>query len=170
MIFRSSVTSDCSLVCRSNVLVGDSSASQRGQQGRTGNAATGERVENGYEQDDNSAGTQNDSGQLRNGEELKDTISEVIEISSAERTEMETRIVDWLSEDNLSRAAGKTREEIFDEFGNELMPIAYIPTPFLCRINTGRRKRKGCFAYGKKINRRRAALPPSVIQPKLHPQ
>ena len=32
---------------RSNVLVGDSSASQRGQQGSTGNAATGERIENG---------------------------------------------------------------------------------------------------------------------------
>ena len=32
---------------RSNVLVGDSSASQRGQQGSTGDAATGERVENG---------------------------------------------------------------------------------------------------------------------------
>ena len=32
---------------RSNVLVGDSSASQRGQQGRTGDAATGERIESG---------------------------------------------------------------------------------------------------------------------------
>ena len=32
---------------RSNVLVGNSSASQRGQQGSTGDAATGERVENG---------------------------------------------------------------------------------------------------------------------------
>ena len=32
---------------RSNVLVGDSSASQRGQQGSTGDAATGERIENG---------------------------------------------------------------------------------------------------------------------------
>lgn len=120
---------------RSNVLVGDSSASQRGQQGSTGNAATRERVESGYEQDDNSAGTQNDSGQLRNDEERKDTLSEVIEISSAERTEMETRIVDWLSEDNLSRAAGKTREEIFDEFGNELMPIAYIPTQFISLVS-----------------------------------
>ena len=120
---------------RSNVLVGDSSASQRGQQGSTGNAATRERIESGYEQDDNSAGTQNDSGQLRNDEERKDTLSEVIEISSAERTEMETRIVDWLSEDNLSRAAGKTREEIFDEFGNELMPIAYIPTQFISLVS-----------------------------------
>lgn len=32
---------------RSNVLVGDSSASQRGQQGSTGDAATGERIESG---------------------------------------------------------------------------------------------------------------------------
>ena len=120
---------------RSDVLAGDTATSQRGQQGGTGDAATGERIEDGYEQDDNSAGTQSDSGQLRNDEERKDTLSEVIEISSAERTEMETRIVDWLSEDNLSRAAGKTREEIFDEFGNELMPIAYIPTQFISFVS-----------------------------------
>ena len=41
---------------RSNVLVGDSSASQRGQQGSTGDAATGERIESG-ERTTDSAGS-----------------------------------------------------------------------------------------------------------------
>ena len=120
---------------RNNVLVGDNKTSQQGQHGRTEDVASRERTENGYEQNDNSGRTEGDSGQLRNDEERKDTLSEVIEISSAERTEMETRIVDWLSEDNLSRAVGKTREEIFDEFGNELMPIAYIPTQFISLVS-----------------------------------
>ena len=52
-------------------------------------------------------------------------------VSEAERVEMEDRIVDWLSEENLSKAAGKTREEIFGEFGNELKPIACIPDRFV---------------------------------------
>ena len=52
-------------------------------------------------------------------------------VSSSERAEMGNRITDWLSEENLERAAGKTREEIFEEFGNELAPIAYIPAKHL---------------------------------------
>ena len=52
-------------------------------------------------------------------------------VSSAERTEMENRIMDWLSEENLKRAAGKTREEIIEEFGNDLAPIAFIPAEHL---------------------------------------
>ncbi len=52
-------------------------------------------------------------------------------VSSSERAEMENRITGWLSEENLERAVGKTREEIFEEFGNELAPIAYIPEKHL---------------------------------------
>ena len=59
----------------------------------------------------------------------------VQEITNDERVEMEARIVDWLSEDNLERASGKTRDEIFDEFGNELEPIAYIPTQYISLVN-----------------------------------
>lgn len=44
---------------------------------------------------------------------------------------MESRIVDWLSDDNLVIAFGKSREEIFDIFGNELEPIAYVPARFI---------------------------------------
>lgn len=57
------------------------------------------------------------------------------EISNDERAEMEARIVDWLSEENLERAEGKTREEIFDEFGNELEPIAYIPKQYISLVS-----------------------------------
>ena len=59
----------------------------------------------------------------------------VQEITNDERVEMEARIVDWLSEDNLERASGKTRDEIFDEFGNELEPIAYIPTQYISLVS-----------------------------------
>ena len=58
------------------------------------------------------------------------------EISNDERAEMEARIVNWLSEENLERAEGKTREEIFEEFGNELAPIAYIPTQHLSLVSS----------------------------------
>lgn len=61
--------------------------------------------------------------------------SPLIEISNDERSEMEARIVDWLSEENLERAEGKTREEIFEEFGNELAPIAYIPIQHLSLVS-----------------------------------
>ena len=59
---------------------------------------------------------------------------EATEISSSERTEMENRIIDWLSDENLSKAAGKTRNEIFKEFGNAPMPIAYVPTKYLSLV------------------------------------
>ena len=48
---------------RSNVLAGDSSASQGWQQGSNGNAATGKRVENGERTADNTRGTESSSGQ-----------------------------------------------------------------------------------------------------------
>ena len=120
---------------RSDVLVGDSSASQRGQQGSTGDAQAGERIENGNEPSDNSTRIERDIRPRGNDKERQNSLSEITEISSVERAEMENRIVDWLSEENLSLAVGKTREEIFDEFGNELMPIAYIPTQFVALVS-----------------------------------
>ena len=52
---------------RSNVLVGDSSASQRGQQGSTGNAATGERIENGERTADSAGSIESSSRQSEIG-------------------------------------------------------------------------------------------------------
>jgi hypothetical protein len=37
----------------------------------------------------------------------------------------------WLSEENLNKAKGKTRAELFNEFGNTLEPIAYIDPAYL---------------------------------------
>lgn len=66
-----------------------------------------------------------------NNEERQDNLQKIVEVTGAERTEMASRIVDWLSDENLSKAFGKTREEIFDEFGNALEPIAYVPLQFV---------------------------------------
>jgi hypothetical protein len=41
------------------------------------------------------------------------------------------RISDWLSPENLSEAKGKTRSEIFTQFGNEYEPIASVHPEYL---------------------------------------
>lgn len=56
-------------------------------------------------------------------------------ITDEERTAMQSRIVDWLSDENLSAASGKSRAEIFDFFGNDPEPIAYIPLRYLPLIS-----------------------------------
>lgn len=43
----------------------------------------------------------------------------------------EARIREWLSDENLEWAEGKTLDEILEHFGNELQPIAVIPTGYL---------------------------------------
>ena len=46
--------------------------------------------------------------------------------------EMKGRMMDWLSEDNLSQALGKSRDEIFKLFdGDTAYPIAYVPEEWL---------------------------------------
>lgn len=52
-----------------------------------------------------------------------------------ERSVMEARLLEWLSVDNLNRAYGKTREQIFEMFGNDLQPIAYIPNEYLALVD-----------------------------------
>ncbi len=54
---------------RSNVLVGDNSASQRGKQGSNGDAATGERVESGERTADGAGSIEGDSRGTRNEDE-----------------------------------------------------------------------------------------------------
>ena len=51
--------------------------------------------------------------------------------AAAETKTMQDRVASWISPKNIERARGKTREEIFSEFGNELQPIAYIPEGYL---------------------------------------
>jgi hypothetical protein len=53
-----------------------------------------------------------------------------------ERREMKARIDEWLSAENLNRARGKTRREIFNLFDNSLKPIAYVPARYLKYLDT----------------------------------
>ncbi|GHT49905.1 hypothetical protein FACS1894102_5040 [Spirochaetia bacterium] len=48
-----------------------------------------------------------------------------------ELAELQNRLTEWLSPDNLQKAKGMDREDIFKEFGNELEPIAAIPPEYL---------------------------------------
>ena len=53
-------------------------------------------------------------------------------ISESEKDEFNRRIMDWLSDENLEEARGKTRQEIFNEFDCVTpCPIAYIPEKYM---------------------------------------
>ena len=56
-------------------------------------------------------------------------------ITEAEKEEFNKRIMDWLSDENLEKAKGKTRQEIYSDFGNVLMPIAYIPIDYVSLLD-----------------------------------
>jgi len=47
------------------------------------------------------------------------------------KASMKKRVSEWLSKENLQWAKGKTREDIFKNFGNELEPIAIVPSGYL---------------------------------------
>jgi hypothetical protein len=44
---------------------------------------------------------------------------------------MEARVQEWLTPENIEKAQGKSREEIFAIFGNKLQPVAYIDPSYL---------------------------------------
>ncbi len=115
----------------SAVLANDSETGQAGRRGSDGDTDGAEQNPTGTEPSERGAGTAGDSRGSGDDSKRQDNIPKGIEVSSAERTEMESRIVDWLSDDNLVIAFGKSREEIFDIFGNELEPIAYVPARFI---------------------------------------
>ena len=107
---------------------------QNGEERRRRSSETverGESNENRQGTDDSARGVARDKGRNGNDGKRTDDLSQREEVSGAERTEMENRIIDWLSEENLLKAKDKTRAEIFEIFGNELHPIAYIPKQYL---------------------------------------
>ena len=120
----------------SHALGGNNETRTTGRQGSARDDSAGEQPENQNESNDHPRRTERNRGQLRNDNKRSNDLPQITEISSAERTEMENRIVDWLSEENLSMAMGKTRDEIFEIFGNEVLPIAYIPTKFINLIGS----------------------------------
>lgn len=59
-------------------------------------------------------------------------------ITEAEKEEFSKRIMDWLSDENLEKARGKTRRKIFDEFDSVTpYPIAYIPEKYMVVFDEG---------------------------------
>lgn len=59
-------------------------------------------------------------------------------ITEAEKEEFNKRIMDWLSDENLEKAKGKTRQEIFEEFDSVTpYPIAYIPEKYMVVFDEG---------------------------------
>mgnify|MGYP006987710768 CR=1 FL=1 len=53
------------------------------------------------------------------------------------KAQMKQRVKEWLSSENLQMASGKTREEIFEQFGNNLEPIAIVPKGYLRYLGNG---------------------------------
>lgn len=53
------------------------------------------------------------------------------------KASMKKRVSEWLSKENLQWAKGKTREDIFKNFGNELEPIAIVPSGYLKYLGNG---------------------------------
>ena len=53
------------------------------------------------------------------------------------KAQMKQRMKKWLSPENLQMASGKTRDEIFEQFGNELEPIAIVPKGYLRYLGDG---------------------------------
>ena len=87
------------------------SASGEQNQTRTESSERGEGTDNAIRR----AGTEQGSGKWAN-----DNVAT-----------REARIREWLSDENLEWAEGKTLDEILEHFGNELQPIAVIPTGYL---------------------------------------
>lgn len=84
----------------SDLLASGTTASQGRQQGSDGNAASRKQNQDGQGTDDGRRRTEGDSGRSRNDEEREDDLQEVEEVTSAERTEMENRIVDSAEQKN----------------------------------------------------------------------
>jgi phosphoribosylformylglycinamidine (FGAM) synthase-like enzyme/phosphoribosylformylglycinamidine (FGAM) synthase-like amidotransferase family enzyme len=53
------------------------------------------------------------------------------------KKEKQELISKWVTQDNIRKAKGKTREEIYNLFGNQLEPIAYLPNPYLPYLDAG---------------------------------
>ena len=117
---------------RSNVLVGDSSASQRGQQGSTGNAATGERVEDGERTADSAGSIESDSGQSGLQGTSSQGVRQVYEgITETSLTDAEIDELMSLMEENASETPQielnpQNWEEQFGETGMVSTPIGVV--------------------------------------------
>ena len=119
---------------RSNVLVGDTATSQRGQQGSTGNAATGERTKNGNRTTDSAGSVGGDSRGIRiegenRGNQGEETQSEEVIGRSLSAGEAENFIADM--EENADTAPDieltiENWDTLFGENGTVNTPIGEV--------------------------------------------
>lgn len=58
-------------------------------------------------------------------------------VTNEERTRMRETVREWISEENLSWARGKTRSEIFARFGNDLKAISHVDPFYLKFLKPG---------------------------------
>ena len=57
--------------------------------------------------------------------------------AASEEQQMRNTVKEWLSDENINKARGKSRNEIFEMFGNELEAIAHIPVEYLPYLSDG---------------------------------
>ena len=57
--------------------------------------------------------------------------NDYVDASTDEVTVYPKRIKEWLSKESIDRARGKSKEDIIGMFGNEPVPIAYVPKDYL---------------------------------------
>lgn len=58
------------------------------------------------------------------------SLHEGTNVTPEEMIDIQKRLKEWISPKNIEMARGKSREEIFKLFGNELQPIAVIPNKY----------------------------------------
>ena len=83
-------------------------------------------------------------------EEMQDKAEREEEHSEINVEELKARISDWSSEETFEEAEGLSRQEIFEKYGTEKLPIATIPNNFLQLFENGKIKIQDNYVYSSK--------------------
>lgn len=83
-------------------------------------------------------------------EEMQDKAESEEEHSEINVDELKARISDWSSEETFEEAEGLSKQEIFEKYGTEKLPIATIPNNFLQLFENGKIKIQDNYVYSSK--------------------
>lgn len=83
-------------------------------------------------------------------EEMQDKAEREEEHSEINVGELKARISDWSSEETFEEAEGLSKQEIFEKYGTEKLPIATIPNNFLQLFENGKIKIQDNYVYSSK--------------------
>ena len=83
-------------------------------------------------------------------EEIQDKAEREEEHSEINVEELKARISDWSSEETFEEAEGLSKQEIFEKYGTEKLPIATIPNNFLQLFENGKIKIQDNYVYSSK--------------------